>query len=200
MAQAPTQAQRAAIKSQCRSDYMAHCSSITPGGAASLQCLQKNMASLAPGCQAAVRAVTGPSETKSAETKSEPKAESKPETAPAATPETKTGTNTETKTEPAPAAMTAAPATAPTANDIKNEREGKETSLDRTRRLFYVTCSRAQSSLALVAYSSDPAAVRAHVIGNAWFAADEILFEAALRAGHARPWHDGDGQAVEGTI
>src|ERR1700757_2974658 len=76
MAQAPTQAQRAAIKSQCRSDYMAHCSSITPGGAASLQCLQKNMASLAPGCRAAVRAVTGPSETKSAETKSEPKAES----------------------------------------------------------------------------------------------------------------------------
>src|SRR5246127_4864824 len=101
MAQAPTQAQRAAIKSQCRSDYIAHCSSITPGGAASLQCLQKNMASLAPGCQAAVQAISGPSETKSAETKSEPKAESKPETAPAATPETKTGTNTETKTEPA---------------------------------------------------------------------------------------------------
>src|ERR1700756_5863960 len=77
MAQAPTQAQRAAIKSQCRSDYMAHCSSITPGGAASLQCLQKNMASLAPGCQAAVRAVTGPSETKSEPAKSG----SKPETA-----------------------------------------------------------------------------------------------------------------------
>src|SRR6201981_3213735 len=92
-AQPPTQAQRAAIKSQCRSDYIAHCSSITPGGAASLQCLQKNMASLAPGCQAAVQAISGPSETKSAETKSEPKAESKPETAPAATPETKTGTN-----------------------------------------------------------------------------------------------------------
>jgi hypothetical protein len=120
MAQAPTQAQRAAIKSQCRSDYMAHCSSITPGGAASLQCLQKNMASLAPGCQAAVQAVTGPSETKSAETKSEPKAESKPETAtaPAATPETKTGTNTETKTEPAPVATTAAPATAPAAKSV----------------------------------------------------------------------------------
>jgi hypothetical protein len=30
--QAPTDAQRAAIKSQCRSDYMAHCSSIPPGG------------------------------------------------------------------------------------------------------------------------------------------------------------------------
>jgi hypothetical protein len=42
-AQAPSQAQRDAIKSQCRSDYMAHCSSVPPGGEASLQCLQKNM-------------------------------------------------------------------------------------------------------------------------------------------------------------
>jgi hypothetical protein len=87
-AQAPTQAQRAAIKSQCRSDYIAHCSSIAPDGAASLQCLQKNMASLAPGCQAAVQAVTGPTEAKTeaktepkSQTESEPKAESKPETA-----------------------------------------------------------------------------------------------------------------------
>ena len=74
--QAPTEAQRAAIKSECRSDYMAHCSSVPPGGAASLQCLQKNMSSLAAGCQSAVRAVEAPVE---------PKAESKPEVAPAAT-------------------------------------------------------------------------------------------------------------------
>lgn len=68
-------------------------------------------------------------------------------------------------------------AKAPTAADIKNAQEGKETSLDRTRRLFYVTCSRARSSLALVAYSSDPTAVREHVIANEWFAADEVLSE-----------------------
>jgi len=74
--QAPTEAQRDAIRSECRSDYTAHCSSIPPGGAESLQCLQKNMSSLAPGCQSAVRAVEVPAE---------PKAESKPETAPAAT-------------------------------------------------------------------------------------------------------------------
>jgi hypothetical protein len=103
-AQAPSQAQRAAIKSQCRSDYMAHCSSIEPGGAASLQCLQKNMASLAPGCQAAVQAVTGSSEAKT-EPKSEPAAESKQDAA--ASPAT------ETKAEPAPVATTAAPAAAP---------------------------------------------------------------------------------------
>jgi hypothetical protein len=38
-AQGPTDAQRATIKSQCRSDYMAHCSSVPPGGAPALQCL-----------------------------------------------------------------------------------------------------------------------------------------------------------------
>ena len=56
-AQAPSQAQRDAIKTQCRSDYIAHCSSIPPGGEASLQCLQKNMSSLSSSCQSAVRAV-----------------------------------------------------------------------------------------------------------------------------------------------
>ena len=59
-AQAPSEAQREAIKSQCRSDYMAHCSSIPPGGEASLQCLQKNMSSLSSSCQTAVRAVEAP--------------------------------------------------------------------------------------------------------------------------------------------
>ena len=59
-AQAPSQAQRDAIKSQCRSDYMAHCSSVPPGGEASLQCLQKNMSSLSSNCQSAVRAVEAP--------------------------------------------------------------------------------------------------------------------------------------------
>jgi hypothetical protein len=73
--QAPTDAQRNAIRSECRSDYEAHCASIPPGGAASLQCLQKNMSSLAPGCQAAVKAVEAPA--------AEPKAETGPAAAPA---------------------------------------------------------------------------------------------------------------------
>src|ERR1700693_5259289 len=77
--QAPTDAQRSAIRSQCRSDYQAHCASIPPGGAASLQCLQQNMSSLSPGCQSAARAVEAPAE---------PKAEAKP--APAAKPATET--------------------------------------------------------------------------------------------------------------
>ena len=59
--------------------------------------------------------------------------------------------------------------------DTKNEREGKETSLDRTRRLFYVTCSRAQQSLAIVAYSDAPQLVQQTMIANGWFEADEII-------------------------
>src|SRR5476649_762089 len=79
-AQAPTDAQRNAIRSECRSDYEAHCASIPPGGAASLQCLQKNMSSLSAGCQGAVRAVETPSAPKaeSAPAVAAPKAESAP--------------------------------------------------------------------------------------------------------------------------
>ena len=85
-AQAPSEAQREAIKSNCRSDYIAHCSSIPPGGAASLECLQKNMSSLSASCAGAVRAVEAPSAApKTAEEpKAEPKTEPKQEAAPAA--------------------------------------------------------------------------------------------------------------------
>src|SRR5436305_4270542 len=97
LAQAPSQAQRDAIKSQCRSDYIAHCSSIPPGGEASLQCLQKNMSSLAPSCQSAVKAVEAPAA---------PKAESAP-----AAPKTEQAPAAATK----PATETAAPKAATTA-------------------------------------------------------------------------------------
>ncbi|HZL41318.1 MAG TPA: UvrD-helicase domain-containing protein [Pseudolabrys sp.] len=58
--------------------------------------------------------------------------------------------------------------------DVNNERSGKETTIDRTRRLFYVTCSRAESSLAIVHYSADPKKVREYAIAEGWFDADEI--------------------------
>jgi DNA helicase-2/ATP-dependent DNA helicase PcrA len=44
-----------------------------------------------------------------------------------------------------------------------------------TRRLFYVTCSRAKHSLALVAYTSSPERVSRFVINEGWFTADEII-------------------------
>lgn len=49
-----------------------------------------------------------------------------------------------------------------------------DSSTEATRRLLYVTCSRAERSLALVAYSSQPQLVRDHVIREGWFEADEV--------------------------
>src|SRR6266446_6380988 len=76
--QAPTDAQRSAIRSECRSDYETHCASVPPGGAASLQCLQKNMSSLSSGCQTALRAVEAPAAPKAESAPAAPKAESTP--------------------------------------------------------------------------------------------------------------------------
>ena len=51
-------------------------------------------------------------------------------------------------------------AKAPIINDLRNAQEGKDSLLDRTRWLFYLTCSRDKSSLALVAYSTDRGAMK----------------------------------------
>lgn len=50
----------------------------------------------------------------------------------------------------------------------------KESSIDRTRRLFYVTCSRAEESLSLIAYSENPPQVRQHALNAGWFEESEI--------------------------
>jgi DNA helicase-2/ATP-dependent DNA helicase PcrA len=59
-------------------------------------------------------------------------------------------------------------------SDFKNESQGQETTIDRTRRLFYVTCSRAENSLAIMAYSSDAARLKARVVAEEWFQDDEV--------------------------
>ena len=111
LSQAPTDAQRSAIRSQCRSDYQAHCASVPPGGAASLQCLQKNMSSLSSACQTAVRAVAGAAEPKA---ESAPPATPKAETAPAAASQAEPAPPAAApKAEPAPAAAAAKTATKP---------------------------------------------------------------------------------------
>jgi DNA helicase-2/ATP-dependent DNA helicase PcrA len=46
-----------------------------------------------------------------------------------------------------------------------------------TRRLLYVTCSRAEHSLALVAYTNDPNRVKSYVIDQGWFQPDEVHLE-----------------------
>lgn len=62
----------------------------------------------------------------------------------------------------------------PSATDIKNEAEGNETGIDRTRRLFYVACSRAEESLAIIAYSDNPNLVKTNAMTYGWFAESEI--------------------------
>ncbi|WP_460128288.1 UvrD-helicase domain-containing protein [Pseudomonas sp. H1_D05] len=61
------------------------------------------------------------------------------------------------------------------ATDMKNESEGKDTSLSRTRRLLYVTCSRAEESLAIVVYSAQPEVARERVIDAGWLTAEEVV-------------------------
>ena len=59
-------------------------------------------------------------------------------------------------------------------SDIKNQREGKDDSLARTRRLLYVTCSRAEESLAIVVYTAEPELARQRVIDAGWFKDEEV--------------------------
>ena len=66
-------------------------------------------------------------------------------------------------------------AKAPTSTDQRNEEEGKETAIDRTRRLFYVTCSRAQDSLAVVVYTKEMDKIKEHLQNLTWFEEGEII-------------------------
>lgn len=60
------------------------------------------------------------------------------------------------------------------ATDIANEEAGKDNAVDRARRLFYVTCSRAKEGLAVVAYTDDPELLKQNAMAQEWFAEDEI--------------------------
>ena len=62
--------------------------------------------------------------------------------------------------------------------DKQNEAAGKDSSIHRTRRLFYVTCSRAEQGLAVVNYTAAPSAVRSAMIQKGWFKENEIIARA----------------------
>jgi outer membrane biosynthesis protein TonB len=108
-AQAPTDAQKSAIRSACRSDFIAHCSSVKPGGVEAYQCLQKNMSSLSAGCQSAVRAVEPAAAPKTEAAPAAPKAETAP---PASKTEAAPNAEAAPKAESTPAAPKADPAPA----------------------------------------------------------------------------------------
>lgn len=59
--------------------------------------------------------------------------------------------------------------------DKQNLSEGKETSIERTKRLFYVTCTRAKNSLAVVMYTNNPEQVKTEAVCKKWFKENEII-------------------------
>ena len=59
--------------------------------------------------------------------------------------------------------------------DLKNKENGKETSIERTQRLFYVTCTRAKNSLAVVMYTNNSERVKTETIRKGWFEENEII-------------------------
>jgi hypothetical protein len=67
MAQAPTEEQKSAVRSACRSDFIAQCSGVQPGGMEALNCLQQHDSTLSPSCRKAVSAITAKPKSTSAE-------------------------------------------------------------------------------------------------------------------------------------
>ncbi|MGB3621434.1 MAG: ATP-dependent helicase, partial [Ketobacter sp.] len=57
----------------------------------------------------------------------------------------------------------------------KKRDAGEETGLDRTRRLFYVTSTRAKTSLAHVIYTSDMKKVKKYLIDKKFAREDEFI-------------------------
>ena len=58
--------------------------------------------------------------------------------------------------------------------DVKNECDGKDTSITRTARLFYIACTSAKNSLAIVAYTENKELIKDTALSNGWFLEDEI--------------------------
>jgi DNA helicase-2/ATP-dependent DNA helicase PcrA len=60
--------------------------------------------------------------------------------------------------------------------DLDNVQAGKETTIDRSLRLLYVTCSRARESLALVLWAENPnEALKFAREKSGWFAPEEVV-------------------------
>jgi DNA helicase-2/ATP-dependent DNA helicase PcrA len=64
--------------------------------------------------------------------------------------------------------------------DKKNLEEGGETGVERTRRLFYVCCTRARQDLAVVLFVPAPTAAIAHIRGLGLFPEADILAQNTL--------------------
>ena len=68
----------------------------------------------------------------------------------------------------------------PSERDVVNRREGKETAVERTRRLFYVCCTRALKDLIVVLFTADVAVAQRKITELALFPVDSIHLEEDL--------------------
>lgn len=66
-------------------------------------------------------------------------------------------------------------AAGPSKSGARKPDGGKETIEDRTRRLFYVTCTRAENSLALLAYTENADRLIDSIVSDGWFDEREIV-------------------------
>jgi Cysteine rich repeat len=57
--QRPSSKQLSAIRAACRSDFIAHCSGVQPGGRDALMCLERNQGEISQSCQSALAAIGG---------------------------------------------------------------------------------------------------------------------------------------------
>ncbi|MBM3544514.1 MAG: hypothetical protein FJX44_08440 [Alphaproteobacteria bacterium] len=88
----PSEEQVAAIKANCRSDFMSKCRGVPRGGAEAMQCLKNNFANVSSGCQQALKPLMAAAPAKA------------PAPAPAAQPEPAPAPQPEPAATPAPAA------------------------------------------------------------------------------------------------
>lgn len=65
--------------------------------------------------------------------------------------------------------------------DQENIAEGKETAVNRTRRLFYVCCTRALKDLIVVYFTSDPETAERQVRSSGLFQGEDVLTERVLQ-------------------
>jgi len=66
--------------------------------------------------------------------------------------------------------------------DEANKQEGKETTVDRTRRLFYVCCTRAMKDLVVVLFTSDVVIAQSRITSLGLFPSHAIHLEDEIRA------------------
>jgi Cysteine rich repeat len=90
-AQQPSPGQIATLRQACRSDFIAHCSGVQPGGREALHCLERNAARLSAACGSAVSAVLPKAEIGPETSPDTPAAETNPQTPPAETPQPAAG-------------------------------------------------------------------------------------------------------------